>query len=218
MVTGKPKVFPQHVICIQSRIHDFWKKTRLDLPQYGLLDLNSRWLPGTIKKPIPDTLGKSVLLSAIASGPGTCVFLCQMGEANKTAGSRTVGWGHRGACPQIELPWLCRGHCCLGPQWGSSPGCGKGGGDGRMGSAWPERLVKLWVCRRVRILGQLIFFKICDCSMCCERSQYHSGISCPSPVLLTWERDVKLPKGWMSCWSTWEIPHTDVGLGPVNAS
>lgn len=66
-------------------------KNKAGLAPVWAVGLNSRWLPGTIKKTIPDTLGKSIWLSAVASVPGTSVFLYQMGEANKTAGSRTVG-------------------------------------------------------------------------------------------------------------------------------
>lgn len=89
MVIGKPKAVPQHVICIQSRIHYLWKKQGWTCPEWTS-GLNSRWLPGTINKTIPDTLGKSIWLSAVALVPGTGGFLYQMGEASRTAASRAV--------------------------------------------------------------------------------------------------------------------------------
>jgi len=68
MIAGKPEAFPQRVICIQSRIHDLGKKQGWTCPGWSA-GLNSKWLPGAIDKTSPDTLGKSIWLSAIALVP-----------------------------------------------------------------------------------------------------------------------------------------------------
>lgn len=57
------------------------KKNKAGLGPVWAAWLNSRWLPGAVKKNIPDSLGKSIWLSAVASVLGISVFLYHMGEA-----------------------------------------------------------------------------------------------------------------------------------------
>lgn len=174
--------------------------------------LNSRWLPGTVNKIIPDTLGKSIWSSAVALVPGTDGFLYRTGDTNKLLdlelfrlrAQRSLIQSCCG-CVGATIVWdHCEGHLLgVGREWDMA-GQALPGLKASLNYGFREEWGNLdsWHLPRLitvqRVMNRISVIQAFRALLLCS---------------LGWEPGVKLPKGWMSCWSTCDIPDADVGVG-----